>query len=135
MQSGNVQHRTALTRTTQQRGPHDDQQKPESSRQEHQAGGIDGKSPTELLAADEWRLDALLLFAKPDEFYWKLWPKIFDKFGPCRMWPFNPWRFVVRMPPTIQDGDRATRRLLSLPLVVGTIQNVQNLSHPYSIGT
>ena len=49
MQSGSVEHRIALTRTTQQRGQHDDQRKPESSRQEHQAGGIDGKFPTELL--------------------------------------------------------------------------------------
>ena len=59
MQSGSDQHRTAVTRTTQQRGPHDDQRKPESSRQEHQAGGIDGKSLMELLApaymSDGWR--------------------------------------------------------------------------------
>ena len=39
----------ALTRTTLQRRQHDDQRKPESSRQEHQAGGIDGKSLTEML--------------------------------------------------------------------------------------
>jgi len=39
----------ALTRTTQQRRQHDDQRKPESSRQEHQAGGIDRKSLTEML--------------------------------------------------------------------------------------
>ena len=44
-----LQHRTALTRTTQKRGQHDDQRKPESSRQEHQAGGIDGKSPTDVI--------------------------------------------------------------------------------------
>jgi len=54
-----LQHRTALTRTTQKRGQHDDQRKPESSRQEHQAGGIDGKSPTEMLEGFEehcpWR--------------------------------------------------------------------------------
>src|SRR6185437_14478213 len=49
MQSGNVQHRAALTRTTQQTGQHDDQRTPESSRQEHQSGGIDGKSLTEML--------------------------------------------------------------------------------------
>jgi hypothetical protein len=49
MQSGNVQHRAALTRMTQQRGQHDDQRKPESSRQEHQACGIDEKSLTEWL--------------------------------------------------------------------------------------
>ncbi|MDE2087273.1 MAG: hypothetical protein KGI63_08565, partial [Xanthomonadaceae bacterium] len=48
-QSGNVQHRAALARTTQKRGQHDDQRKPESSRQEHQAGGIDWKSLTEML--------------------------------------------------------------------------------------
>lgn len=44
----------ALTCTTQHRGQHDGQRKPESSRQEHQAGGIDGKSLTELLVRPTW---------------------------------------------------------------------------------
>ena len=39
----------ALARTTQHGGQHDDQHRPESSGQEHQARGIDGKSLTELL--------------------------------------------------------------------------------------
>jgi hypothetical protein len=50
MQSGNVQHREAPTRTTQKREQHDDQYWPESSGQEHQACGVDGKPLTELLA-------------------------------------------------------------------------------------
>jgi len=44
-----LQLRTVLTRTTQRRGQHDDQHRPESSGQEHQAPGIDRKSLTELL--------------------------------------------------------------------------------------
>ena len=60
MQSGNVEHRIALTRTTQQKGQHDHQQKAESSRQEHQVGGIDGKSLMALLAVNS-RLTAKIL--------------------------------------------------------------------------
>jgi hypothetical protein len=50
MQSGNVQHRAALTRTTQKRGQHDDRHRPESSGQWRQALGVDWKSLTDLLA-------------------------------------------------------------------------------------
>jgi hypothetical protein len=52
MQSGNVQHRNALARTTHHRGKHHDQRTPESSRQEHQVRGVDGKSPKEMLGAN-----------------------------------------------------------------------------------
>jgi hypothetical protein len=44
-----VAARMALTRMTQQRGQHDDQQWPDSSGQKLQARGIDRKSLTELL--------------------------------------------------------------------------------------
>ena len=40
----------ALARTTQHQGQHHHQRKPESSRQEHQAGGVDGKSPTAVIS-------------------------------------------------------------------------------------
>ena len=49
---------TALTRTTQQRGQHDDQQWPESSGQKLQARGIDRKSLTDWLGAQRPTLAA-----------------------------------------------------------------------------
>ncbi len=45
MQSDNVEHRKALTRTTQHQGPQRDQRKPEDSGHEHQARGVDEWSP------------------------------------------------------------------------------------------
>jgi hypothetical protein len=43
--------RTALIKQHETRGQHDDQHRPESSGQEHQVRGVDGKSLTELLGA------------------------------------------------------------------------------------
>jgi hypothetical protein len=48
-----VATRTALTRTTQQAGQHDDQQWPESSGQKRQASGLDRKSLTDWLGPNE----------------------------------------------------------------------------------
>ena len=44
-----VAARTALTRTTQHTGQHDDRQRPESSGQKHHAPGLDWKSLTDWL--------------------------------------------------------------------------------------
>jgi hypothetical protein len=52
MQSGNVQRRVALIRTTQHQGQHDDPHRPESSGQKHHALGVDRKSPKEMLGMD-----------------------------------------------------------------------------------
>jgi hypothetical protein len=49
MQSGNVRHRIKLAKQHPERGQHDDRHWPESSGQEHQARGVDGKSLTEML--------------------------------------------------------------------------------------
>jgi hypothetical protein len=49
MQSGNVRHRIKLAKQYPERGQYDDQHWPESSGQERQARGVDGKSLTELL--------------------------------------------------------------------------------------
>jgi hypothetical protein len=49
MQSGNVAIRIALVKQYPYQRQHLHQRTPESSRQEHQARGIDGKSPKELL--------------------------------------------------------------------------------------
>jgi hypothetical protein len=60
----------ALARTTQHRGQHDDQHRPESSGQEHQARGVDGKSLTELLGRIRNIFEAnvkFLVFASNDE--------------------------------------------------------------------
>jgi hypothetical protein len=49
MQSGNVAIRIALVKQYPYQRQHLHQRTPESSRQEHQARGIDGKSPKEML--------------------------------------------------------------------------------------
>ena len=63
MQSGNVAIRIALAQQHPHQRQHQHQRMPESSRQEHQAGGIDGKSPKELLGANL----AHLRDERPDE--------------------------------------------------------------------
>ncbi len=72
MQSGNVQRRDALIRTTQHQAQHDDQHRPESSGQKHHVPGVDLKSPKEMLGGNihvlnmaAWMRCWRPIFAKP----------------------------------------------------------------------